>query len=58
MAGLVACKSGIPGLQHSNKLLRNSGKPELRVQSTSLLLKLHNEDVDARHKAGHDKEKE
>jgi len=33
-------------------MLRNSGKPELRVPSTSLLCAA--KDVDARHKAGHD----
>src|SRR5664279_5339421 len=40
-------------LKRATSILRKSGRPELRVPSTSLVL-LGQKDVDARHKAGHD----
>ncbi len=52
MAGLVACKSGLPDLRLPYKTIRNSGRPELRVPSTSLWLIM--QDVDVRNKCGHD----
>jgi hypothetical protein len=53
VAGLVTASRGLPDLRTYSS--RNAAKPGLRAPSTSFSSLC--QDVDARHKAGHDEEK-